>query len=179
MKSKVSRKSASVRSKTGSRVSKKTTTALSKRQEEDAQPQFLNCSHFEKLVRIHSMLALLATDAHKQREYALDAHYFIMKMWEQTYQTLNAIQFYDEHKLEVEELGFKWIDQESRRQYFYEVITNNEIGVPTKHALPEKPEDWIIFVIPEQLVNKSNGHEDKLMVSKWTFVKPELTYFHL
>jgi hypothetical protein len=26
---------------------------------------------------------------------------------------------------------------------------------------------------------KSQGHEDKLMVSKWTFIKPELTYFHL
>lgn len=105
MKSKVSRRSASMRSKT-SRVSKKTTTALSKRQEEEAQPMFLNCSHFEKLVRIHSMLAMLATDSHKQREYALDAHFFIMKLWEQTYQTLNAVQFYEEHKAEIEELGF-------------------------------------------------------------------------
>jgi hypothetical protein len=90
-KSKVSRRSASMRSKTGSRVSKKTTTALSKRQEEEAQPMFLNCSHFEKLVRIHSMLAAVSPDSNKQREYALDAHFFIMKMWEQTYQTLNAI----------------------------------------------------------------------------------------
>ena len=177
-KSKATRKSAA-RSKTGTRVSKKTTTALSKRQEEESQPMFLNCSHFEKLVRIHSMLAMVATDANKQREYALDAHYFLMKMWEQTYQTLNAIAFYDEHKLEVDELGFKWIDQESRRQYFYEVFTNNEIGVPTKYALPEKPEDWISFTPPEQLIAKSNGHEDKLMVSKWTFIKPELTYFHM
>lgn len=64
MKSKASKRSASMRSKS-SRVSKKTTTALSKRQEEEAQPMFLNCSHFEKLIRIHSMLAALSTDAHK------------------------------------------------------------------------------------------------------------------
>ena len=51
---------------------------------------FLNCSHFEKLVRIHSMLAIIASDSYKQREYALDAHFFVMKMWEQSYQTLNA-----------------------------------------------------------------------------------------
>ena len=65
MKSKVSKRSAANRSKAGSRVSKKTTTALSRRQEEDAQPMFLNCAHFEKLVRIHSMLSMLAPDANK------------------------------------------------------------------------------------------------------------------
>jgi hypothetical protein len=47
------------------------------------------------------MLAMLSPDANKQRQYALDAHFFIMKMWEQTYQTLNATIFFDEHKGEV------------------------------------------------------------------------------
>lgn len=60
-----------------------------------------------------------------------------------------------------------------------EALTNNELGVPTKFVLPEKPEDWINFSVPEPLLAKSNGHEDKLMVSKWTFIKPELTFFHL
>lgn len=83
--SKASKRSAGLRSKTGSRASKKTTTSLSKRQEEEAQPMFLNVSHFEKLVRIHSMLAMVAPDSSKQREYALDAHFFVMKMWEQTF----------------------------------------------------------------------------------------------
>jgi hypothetical protein len=168
-----------MRSRATSRVSKKTTTALSKRQEEDSQPMFLTCAHFEKLVRIHSMLAMIAPDCYKQREYALDAHFFIMKIWEQTYQTLNAIHFYDEHKAEVEELGFQHSNPDSRKQYFYEVLTNNEIGVPSKFNLPEKPEDWITFTVPEALLQKSNGHEDKLMISKWTFIKPELTFFHL
>ena len=140
---------------------------------------FLTCAHFEKLVRIHSMLAMIAPDCYKQREYALDAHFFIMKMWEQTYQTLNAIQFYDDHKGEVEELGFHHSNPDSRKQYFYEVFTNNEMGVPSKFNLPEKPEDWINFTIPDALIQKSQGHEDKLMISKWTFIKPELTFFHL
>lgn len=47
----------------GTRQSKKTTTSFSKRQEEDANPTFLNCSHYDKLVRIHSMLAMLAPDS--------------------------------------------------------------------------------------------------------------------
>ena len=67
----------------------------------------MNCSHFEKLIRIHSMLAMIAADSYKQREYALDAQFFVIKMLEQTYQTLNAINFFEEHKQEVEELGFQ------------------------------------------------------------------------
>jgi len=59
------------------------------------------------------------------------------------------------------------------------VFTNNEIGVPSKYNLPEKPEDWISFLVPEALLSKCQGHEDKLMISKWTFIKPELTFFHL
>lgn len=70
-------------------------------------------------------------------------------------------------------------EQESRRQYFMEALTNNEIGVPQKQALPEKPDDWVSFILPEAFAQKAAGHEDKLMVSKWTFVKPELTYWHL
>ena len=31
------------------------------------------------------MLAMISPDATKQKEYALDAHFFIMKMWEQTF----------------------------------------------------------------------------------------------
>ena len=59
---------------------------------------FLNCSHYEKLVRIHSMLATIAHDSTKQREYALDAHFFVMKMWEQSFQALNAQIFYETHR---------------------------------------------------------------------------------
>lgn len=66
-KSKVSK--ASMRSKSlkssGSRASKKTTTSFSKRQEEDANPTFMNCSHYDKLIRIHSMLAMLSQDSQK------------------------------------------------------------------------------------------------------------------
>ena len=38
-----------------------------------------------------------------------------MKMWEQTYQTLNATIFFDEHKGEVQELGFVYDNPESRK----------------------------------------------------------------
>lgn len=51
--------------KSGVKSSKKTKTALSQRMEEDGSPTFLSCQHFEKLVRIHSMLAMTAHDSTK------------------------------------------------------------------------------------------------------------------
>lgn len=104
--SKASMRSKSLRS-SGTRQSKKTTTSLSKRQDEDSNPMFLNCSHYDKLVRIHSMLSMLAADSQKQREYALDGHYFIMKMWEQSFVSLNATLFFEKHQQQIAELGFK------------------------------------------------------------------------
>lgn len=180
-KSKVSK--ASMRSKSlkssGSRQSKKTTTSLSKRQEEDANPTFLNCSHYDKLIRIHSMLAMLAPDAAKQREFALDAHYFIMKMWEQSFVSLNAVIFFESHAAEIAELGFRANDQASRRDYFSEVITSSDFQIPMKYHIPEKPEDWSSFELPSEFAKRSEAHEDKVMIGKWTFMKPELTYLHL
>lgn len=107
--SKATMRTKSIRSKT-SKTSKKTTTALQRRQEEDGQPAYLNCSHFDKLIRIHSMLAMLAPDAAKQKEYTLDAHFFIMKMWEQSFAALNAISFMEGHEQELSELGFSSAD---------------------------------------------------------------------
>lgn len=180
-KSKISK--ASLRSKTirsnQSRASKKTTTALSKRQEEESQPTFLNCSHYDKLIRIHSMLAMLSTDASKQKEYALDGHFFVMKIWEQSFMALNAATFFDEHTKEIQELGYSQADTASRREYFSEVITNGEINIPIKFTLPDKPEEWTNFSLPGELQQRAQGHEDKIMVAKWTFLKPELTYCHL
>lgn len=47
------------------------------------------------------------------------------------------------------------------------------------HHLPEKPEEWAHFALPEEFVTKADAHEDKVMIGKWTFMKPELTYLHL
>jgi len=59
------------------------------------------------------------------------------------------------------------------------VLTSNEIGIPVVHALPEKPEDWAHFALPAEFQSKAQGHEDKIMISKYTFMKPELSLYHL
>jgi hypothetical protein len=126
------------------------------------------------------MLAMFAPDAAKQREYALDAHFFVMKMWEQSFSTLNATLFFEKHAAAIkEQFGLVDDDQESRREYFAEIFCNSEIQIPHEHSLPDKPEDWTNFELPAEFIQKTAGHEDKIMVAKWTFLKPELTYLHL
>jgi hypothetical protein len=125
------------------------------------------------------MLAMFAPDATKQREYALDAHFFVMKMWEQSFATLNATLLFEKYSKEFkEQFNLTGDDQASRREYFAE-INSGEIQVPQEHSLPEKAEDWVKFDLPAPLVEKLQGHEDKIMVAKWTFLKPELTFLHL
>jgi hypothetical protein len=45
--------------------------------------------------------------------------------------------------------------------------------------LPEKPEEWCNFELPAEFAKRCENHEDKVMIGKWTFMKPELTYLHL
>ena len=139
----------------------------------------MNCSHFDKMIRIHSMLAMLSSDAQKQREYALDGHYFVMKMWEQSIFALNATTFFAQNATELEQLGYTADDQGARREFYAEVINGGEMQIPLEFSLPERPEDWIEYDVPQEYYAKSDEHEDKIMVAKFTFVKPELTFLHL
>ena len=51
--------------------------------------------------------------------------------------------------------------------------------IPVEYTLPEKPEEWTTFEVPAPYYAKSDEHEDKLMVGKYTFIKPELTFLHI
>lgn len=51
--------------------------------------------------------------------------------------------------------------------------------IPQDHVMPDKPEDWVSLELPDKLFALIDGHEDKIMVAKYTFVKPELTFMHL
>ena len=121
----------------GTSKSKKTKTSLSRREEEDPAPAFLTVSHYDRLFRIHSMLSMIAPDAQKEKEFALDAHYFVMKMWEQSFQTSNALIFLATHKEEIEKLGYSDTDPEARALFYNEVFANAEIEIPAVNVAPE------------------------------------------
>jgi hypothetical protein len=155
---------------------KKTKTALSRRENEDPQPTFLTVSHYDKLFRIHSMLTYIS---YEQKELALDAQYFVLKMWEQSFKTLNAFTFLDKHKEQAEKLGFSDADPEARNLFYNEVFTNPEVQLPNLFQIPETPEGWIDFELPEDLIELCKKHEDKTMIAKWAFQKPEISFYHI
>ncbi len=78
----------------------------------------MSVNHYDKLFRIHSMLAMIASDAAKEKELALDAQFFVLKMWEQTLQTQNAVYFLEQNKEKAEELGYKDGDKEARAEFY-------------------------------------------------------------
>lgn len=155
---------------------KKTQTALSKRENEDPRPMFMNVSHYDKLFRIHSMLTYISYD---QKEIALDAQFFIVKMWELSYKSLNAFNFLDRHRDQAEKLGFNDQDPDARANFYNEVFTNPDVELPMPVNAPETPEGWIEFEPHQELVDLCKKHEDKTMIAKWAFQKPEITLFHV
>jgi hypothetical protein len=155
---------------------KKTKTALSRRENEDPQPMFLNVSHFDKLFRIHSMLTFIS---YEQKEIALDAQYFVIKMWEQSYKTLNAFQFLEKHKDQAEKLGFSDQDPDARANFYNEVFSNPDVELPALYSCPEMSDDWVKFEPHQELIELIKKHEDKTMIAKWAFQKPEITLHHV
>ena len=92
---------------------------------------------------------------------------------------MNAVQFLETHPAELAELGFVMADQASRRDYFAEIYTGVDMQIPQEFVMPDKPEDWISAELPDKFFALTESHEDKIMVAKYTFVKPELTLLHL
>lgn len=54
-------------------------------------PEHLNCAHYERLVRIHVMLSMIAQTQEEQLQYALDAKFFLSKIFEVSFRTLNQM----------------------------------------------------------------------------------------
>lgn len=63
--------------------------------------------------------------------------------------------------------------------FYNEVFSNPEVQLPEIVTLPEKADDWILWETPKQVVDLAKKHEDKTMIAKWAFQKPELTYYHV
>lgn len=70
----------------------KNAKSIFSQREEDPNPETLNCIHFERLFRIHTMLAMISDTVSNRIRYALDAKQFLVKMLEISFNTLNEIQ---------------------------------------------------------------------------------------
>lgn len=70
-------------------IKSKNTKSIFSQKQEDPNPEFLNCLHFERLFRIHTTLAMISSDSQNRIRYALDAKQFLIKIYELSLKTLN------------------------------------------------------------------------------------------
>ncbi len=65
---------------------------LQGKREEDSYPVQLNCNHYEKLLRIHVMLATVAQSQEQKVQYLLDAKFCVYQIFKQSFQTLQSLE---------------------------------------------------------------------------------------
>ena len=73
-------------------IKSKQSKSIFVQREEDPAPEQLNCAHYERLLRIHAMLAMIVDGQEQQVQYALDAKFFLSKIFEISFKTLNQIE---------------------------------------------------------------------------------------
>jgi hypothetical protein len=106
--------------------------------DEEASTENLNIKHFDQLLRIHSMLAMIAETTESQIQYTLDSKFFMMKILEMTYATLNNMKENTEKIIKEDEK--KTMDKDLKER---KLLT-----------LPTSLEEWIHFEFPAELLNK-------------------------
>jgi hypothetical protein len=122
----------------------------------------LNIKHFDQLLRIHVMLALVSENAESQIQYNLDAKFFMMKILEMTYTSLNNLK-------EIQEMVAKEEDKKNQTQQ------------PEKKnlVLPITQAEWITFEFPQELISRIQTNYESNMFCKFVFEFPELTLYYL
>ena len=142
--------------------------------EEEGNPEKLNVSHFDRLLRIHGMLAMLAKTNEEALQYSLNAKLFLLKIFELSYKTLNT----------MEQAAIKLSQMNKDDKTLKNPNANPEKPLEgeapdIKFNLPQKPEEWINYQIPKEFIERIRTTENTNIMSKVTFEKAELTYSYL
>ena len=84
-----SNKSSSKRSAASKSNVSKTKSKITSREEVDGNPEKLNVTHFDRLIRIYMMLGELAPNANRRKQYCLNAFSYILRTLESTLGTFS------------------------------------------------------------------------------------------
>lgn len=88
-------------------IKSKNTRSIFSEREEDPNPESLNCIHYERLFRIHTILALISDSVTNKLRYALDAKQFLIKMLELSFFAINKLQKYSDKGKGLDDLKLK------------------------------------------------------------------------
>jgi len=199
MKSKISGKSrtskksvgrSTTNKKSNAGSSKKSSLTFTKRGEEEAKPLYLGCSHYDKLFRINAILAILAENVQKQKEYLTRALNFAMYMWQSSYQIYSIRKFIESHKDEFQQKhGYRLtptgappgtpLDPEITKMLISDILTTNDIQIPIENQIPFDEQGWLNFELPQEFLEWAKKYQDSDVFSYWSFLKPSLSFYYL
>lgn len=137
-------------------IKSKNSKSIFSQREEDPNPDNLNCTHFERLFRIHTILALVSETALDRIRYALDAKHFLIKILDLSFKTINELQ-----------------DNSVR---FSE---NNSKMEGKKYNIPSSIGEWLNLELSKEFIDKIKILEDSNFMGSYSFDKPELTYTYM
>mmetsp|Transcript_29561 Transcript_29561/g.26984 ORF Transcript_29561/g.26984 Transcript_29561/m.26984 type:complete len:84 (+) Transcript_29561:235-486(+) len=73
-------------------IKTKVSKSIFTEKEDEGHPESLTISHYDRLIRIHAMLAMLAKDNEKALQFCIDTKFFLKKIFELSYKTLNTME---------------------------------------------------------------------------------------
>ncbi|CAD8135763.1 unnamed protein product [Paramecium octaurelia] len=140
--------------------------------EEEANPNRLNCAHYERLMRIHIMLAMIADTMEQSIQFAIDAKVFLIKIIEISFQTMN----------EFEENAAKYtniIDEKTSKQQQQQPKPQQQDDFSPRYLLPTCIQDWIKLQFSKEFLERVKSYEDFNFMGKYLFDKAQLTYTYI
>ncbi len=164
----------------------KTKTVFAKLLDVDPYPLYMNISHLEKLFKIHIFMGMASDNLKKTKDYLMDSFYFLMKILEISFKTLNCLEFYDKNKDEINKFNQELLQKERNEMPIDTVVTlvNNyflsrDLNIPQVYTLPENLENWLTFDFPEFFIKKISLFDEKTFFNKKSFEKPYQFYYYL
>ncbi|EAR90704.2 hypothetical protein TTHERM_00705200 (macronuclear) [Tetrahymena thermophila SB210] len=157
-------------------IKSKQSKSIFTQREEDSNPECLNCAHFERLMRIHAMLATVSPKQETQIQYCLDAKLFLIKIFEISFNTLN--------QFEVNAVNYANIKQQNPNEKQPGGAANQlkqeqqEAALP-KYQFPQNVEDWIKLEFSAKFIEKAKTSEDYTFMGKFLFEKAEVTFTYV
>ena len=144
----------------------------------DPFPLYHTVYHFEQLFRIYVFLGINTNNEEKMKDYLLDAFFFIMKIFEISFDTLNVIDFYEKNKEEITKFNLEGGNQISSMINHY-FTTKKELNFSQVYTLPDSLENWISYDFPPIFKEKIPKIQEKTFFCKTAFNKPFQTFCYL
>jgi hypothetical protein len=160
----------------------KTKTVFGSSIDIDYYPIYLTVSHFEKLFKIHVSLAIATNDGKKRQDYLLDAFFFLNKIMETSFKTLNCLEYWEKNKEELNKFATTNKDGNSinpLQTLINNYYTTKDLNLPTIHIMPDSLEGWIFYTIPEFFYKQAKDFQDRNFFSQKAFEKPHQFYYYL